>query len=106
VINSAEKEDIGVAAGMVLILRLIGMTIGISLMTAWALTRYKELVQNVDAFNADGPHQLKLAMLSVIHTLFVAAMILAIATAIPAVLMRREHNEASSATEREISRLL
>jgi EmrB/QacA subfamily drug resistance transporter len=106
VINSAEKEDIGVAAGMVLILRLIGMTIGISLMTAWALTRYKELVQNVDTFSADGPHQLKLAMISVINNLFVAAMILAIATAIPAVLMRREQNETSSATEREISRLL
>jgi MFS transporter, DHA2 family, triacylglyceride efflux pump len=38
-VDSAGREDYGVASGLVLVLRLLGMAAGLSALTAWALTQ-------------------------------------------------------------------
>ena len=104
VVNSAEREDIGVAAGLVLILRLIGMTVGVSIMTTWALNRYHDLTLNIDITKNEAGHQLKVALAQVIGELFIAAAVIAALTIIPALFMRR--SQADDATQREVGLLL
>lgn len=106
VVNSAEKEDIGVAAGLVLILRLIGMTVGISIMASWAINRYTQLTANVDITKDGAGHQLRIALADVITELFIGAAIIVVVTVLPALLMRRSASEQTDAAEREVGRLL
>ncbi len=43
VIDAADETQRGVASGLVVILRLIGMNVGLSLLTAWGLKRFEQL---------------------------------------------------------------
>lgn len=43
VIDTAGETQRGVASGLVVILRLIGMSVGLSLLTAWGMRRFEEL---------------------------------------------------------------
>jgi EmrB/QacA subfamily drug resistance transporter len=43
VIDAVEETQRGIASGFVVILRLIGMSIGLSLLTAWGLKRFEQL---------------------------------------------------------------
>lgn len=38
-INAARQRDLGIASGMVIVMRLLGMTVGISALTGWAVSR-------------------------------------------------------------------
>lgn len=38
-INAARQRDLGIASGLVIVMRLLGMTLGISALTAWAVAR-------------------------------------------------------------------
>lgn len=44
IINAAQEEQRGIASALVLIMRLVGMTIGISAMTSYGLQRVQELI--------------------------------------------------------------
>ena len=43
VVDSVGESERGVASGLVVILRLIGMSVGLSLLTAWGLRRFEQL---------------------------------------------------------------
>jgi len=43
VIDTVDETQRGVASGLVLILRLIGMSVGLSVLTAWGLKRFEQL---------------------------------------------------------------
>jgi hypothetical protein len=43
VIDAVDETRRGVASGLVVILRLIGMSVGLSLLTAWGLKRFEQL---------------------------------------------------------------
>lgn len=43
VINAVDETHRGVASGLVVILRLIGMSVGLSVLTAWGLDRFEQL---------------------------------------------------------------
>lgn len=114
VIDSAEREDIGVAAALVLILRLIGMTIGTSVLSVWAINRYNQIKPPVTNLNAplDADALFRRPLVQVVTELFIAAAIVAGAAIIPALLLRRSaaFDENLSAEEiarkREVGRLL
>lgn len=38
-INAARREDLGIASALVIVMRLLGMTLGISILTGWAVRR-------------------------------------------------------------------
>ncbi|HLI52472.1 MAG TPA: MFS transporter, partial [Thermomicrobiaceae bacterium] len=44
-IDSARESDIGIASGLVIVARLLGMTIGISALTAWSVARLNSALQ-------------------------------------------------------------
>jgi EmrB/QacA subfamily drug resistance transporter len=45
VINLAERRDLGITSGLVIIARLLGMTLSISVLTAWATQRINREIQ-------------------------------------------------------------
>ncbi len=46
-INAARSRDLGIASGIVIVMRLLGMTIGISALTGWAVSRLNHSLANV-----------------------------------------------------------
>jgi MFS family permease len=104
VIDWAEREDIGVAAALVLIMRLIGMTIGTAAVTSWALNRYDQLKpKNIKIEELTGD-MLRLPLAQVVTEMFLAAAIIAAIGLIPALLLSRRKDADSS--QHEIGRIL
>jgi len=104
VIDWAEHEDIGVAAALVLILRLVGMTIGIAAVTSWALNRYNELKpKNIKIAELTGD-MLRLPLAQVVTEMFLAAAVIAAIGLIPALLLSRRKD--ADPSQHEISRIL
>ena len=48
VINAVTERQYGIAASLVIVLRLIGMSVGLSALTAWGLTRFQELRTTIE----------------------------------------------------------
>ncbi len=46
-INAARSRDLGIASGIVIVMRLLGMTIGISALTGWAVSRLNHALVNL-----------------------------------------------------------
>ena len=99
VIDWAEREDIGVSAALVLILRLVGMTVGLALLLQWGLSRFRDLT-------ADAPLDehydsvIRGSLAQVITEMFIASALIAALAIIPAIFLRRR--PPSSQTEEEI----
>lgn len=103
-INAARREDLGIASGLVIVMRLLGMTLGISALTGWAVRRLNDALTNLppvvqqpgetfaaylerqQQFAAD--HAIPLTLSIVRDTFWVAAIVLLIA-ALPAYLLGR-----------------
>ncbi len=94
VINAADQDKLGVASALVIIMRLLGMTIGVSALTAFASQRLATLATAVLGANVVDPYaaidvyaKLTVQVLGEIGLL--GAIICAIAL-IPALLLKRE----------------
>jgi MFS family permease len=48
VINAVPESQFGIAASLVIVLRLIGMSVGLSALTAWGLSRFQTLRTQID----------------------------------------------------------
>jgi MFS family permease len=48
VINAAPVDQRGIASSLVIVLRLIGMSVGLSGLTAWGLRRFGELRESIE----------------------------------------------------------
>ena len=109
VLDWADRVDIGVSAALVLILRLVGMTIGLSILLDWGLRRYQELTANV-AFTDLTAKLVTTTLAQVITEMFFAAALIAAAAILPAILLRRRPSETITDEERqrrrELGRLL
>ncbi|HET7034208.1 MAG TPA: MFS transporter [Thermomicrobiaceae bacterium] len=46
-INAARQEDLGIASALVIVMRLLGMTLGISILTGWAVRRLNEALTSL-----------------------------------------------------------
>ncbi|UCG22823.1 MAG: MFS transporter [Chloroflexota bacterium] len=55
VINAAPDDQLGIASSLVIVLRLIGMSVGLSSLTAWGLYRFDILRAQVDLPPIDDP---------------------------------------------------
>jgi EmrB/QacA subfamily drug resistance transporter len=107
VIDWAEREEIGVAAALVLILRLVGMTLGTSFITTWTLNRYNDLKpKNIDITKIDA-QALSLPLAQAVTEVFLGAAALAALAIFPALLLsRRKLSSQEEQSRHEISHLL
>jgi EmrB/QacA subfamily drug resistance transporter len=104
VIDSAEREDIGVAAALVLILRLIGMTVGVSILSTWALNRYDQLKPQVTDLTKLSGQDIRGPLVQVVTELFVGAAIIGAAALLPALFLRRTSAYEADLTPEELAR--
>lgn len=109
VIDWADREDMGVSAALVLILRLVGMTVGLALLLQWGLNRFRDLTANApldNNYNTVIQHSLA----QVITEMFIASTLIAALALIPAIFLRRRPAGALSEEEKqrrhELGRLL
>jgi EmrB/QacA subfamily drug resistance transporter len=96
VLDRVSEEDRGIAASILLVARLSGMTLGLSLLVTWALRRYENLVADVPpppgglfdpgaaAYLADAAARV---MTTVVTDLFVATAIISAIAILPALLL-------------------
>ncbi len=95
VVDSAPPDRRGVAASLVMVLRLIGLSVGLSGLTAWGIHRYEQLRDSIRLPPLDDPGyqealagaQQELTTSALAETFLAAAVVIAIATAV-SVLMR------------------
>ncbi len=88
VINSAAEEQRGTASALVLILRLIGMTLGLAVLTTLGVTRFDELARVVplSATTADVIARISAQVMDEIFALAAGLCLIAL---IPAIFLRR-----------------
>jgi MFS family permease len=55
VINSAPEDQRGIASSLVIVLRLIGMSVGLASLTAWGLERFNQLRRDIDLPSISDP---------------------------------------------------
>jgi len=99
VINSSKPEDRGIAAALITVMRMVGMVIGLSVITSWGLSRFDTLAQNLPSLTS-GTYQQELneAGLTVFTEIFLIALGISLAALVPAILLkgRTKHPKAVS----------
>jgi MFS family permease len=109
VIDWADREDMGVSAALVLILRLVGMTVGLALLLQWGLGRFRDLTANAPLDN-NYNHVIQYSLAQVITEMFIASTLIAALALIPAIFLRRRPAGSLSEEEKqrrhELGRLL
>lgn len=109
-INAARREDLGIASGLVIVMRLLGMTLGISALTAWAVGRLNEALTHLPTVPQKAGETLSQylarqqaaavetaipATLAIIRDTFAVAAVICLAAAVPAMLLahRRQSSD-------------
>lgn len=85
-INAVQAEIRGVASGLILILRLIGMSVGLSSLTAWGLYRFDILSLPYSVFEI-GEH-ISAITAQILNEIFLASSILVLLTIALALILR------------------
>lgn len=106
-INSAPATDYGVASSLVLVMRLLGMMVGLSALTSWGAGRLNALVQALPPL-AQQPgepvaaflqrqlqhqaEQVSAITLDILHQTFAIAGVICLVALLPAALLTRRHS--------------
>lgn len=108
VIDWSEKEDVGVSAALVLILRLIGMTIGLALLLQWGLGRFRDLTTGLP-LNDNYQKAITGSLAQVITEMFIASAFIGLLAMLPAFFLQTrpptELTEEEKERRKEFSRL-
>jgi hypothetical protein len=106
-VNAAPTDQRGIAASLVIVLRLIGMSVGLSSLTAWGLQRFGDLRKLIDlppitdpGFQTqliDGLTNLTVTVMA--ETFLISAIIAAIAIA-AALLLRPDRESVNGSEDR------
>jgi hypothetical protein len=88
-INAVPAEVRGLAAGMVLILRLMGMSLGLSSLTAWGLYRFDSLSRPYPVLEI-GEH-IGAITAQILNETFLASAVIAFLTIAPALILRSSY---------------
>ena len=102
VVDAAPADQRGTAAGLVIVARLIGLSVGLSGLTAWALHRYNELRSTIVLPPIDDPGyadaattaQANLTATALAETFVAAAVVLVVGFIVGSRLRRRERQSA------------
>jgi hypothetical protein len=98
VINAVRAELRGVASGLVVIFRLMGMSVGLSTLTAWGLHRFDVLSQPY-SINELGQH-IGMITTQIMNEIFLGSAILSILAIGFAVMLRREQTQVDTVANR------
>jgi MFS family permease len=95
VVDVVTAEQRGIASALVIVLRLMGMTIGLSALSAWGLYRFNVLGKaTLPALTDPGyVEALTRVTAQVLRETFLASGIVALATLVPAAMLRRRRQE-------------
>ncbi|HET9015950.1 MAG TPA: MFS transporter [Thermomicrobiaceae bacterium] len=114
-IDAARRSDLGIASGLVIVMRLLGMTLGLSALTSWAVARLNDALTHLPPVTQKPGESLssyllrqqaeatKLAIpatMGVIRDTFAAAAVICLVALLPALLLYTRRTEGSRRAER------
>jgi hypothetical protein len=95
VINTAGAEQRGIASSLVLIMRLVGMALGLAALTTWGLARLNELTALLPPVSFTDPNAARLLFeqtrrvsVQVLVEVFSIAALVCLLACLPAIMMR------------------
>jgi EmrB/QacA subfamily drug resistance transporter len=85
VLNSVKEEQKGIASSMVVMMRMIGMILGLSAITAWGMDQFHLMTANLSLGEiiAD-PEKLSQPVLALFHNFFLASAVICLVGILPA----------------------
>ena len=86
IVEAAPPDERGLASSLVLLLRLSGMSLGLSLLTAWSINRFEALSQAVTLAELTG-ERIQNIIVAVLAAAFGVAAVLALGSLVFALLM-------------------
>ncbi len=91
-INSVLAADMGTAAALLTVMRMMGMTVGLAALTSWGTDRFDALVVQITVSFVEPEYAQELTGvgLKVFQGFFLAAMVVCLVALVPAWLMRGE----------------
>jgi len=109
VVDSAPADRRGTAASLVMVLRLIGLSVGLSGLTAWGLHRFNQLRTEMDLPSFDDPDYAELAVeasadltaAAMAETFVAAGFVLVVAWLVAWWMRRSPHQEVAEMTDIE-----
>jgi EmrB/QacA subfamily drug resistance transporter len=90
-IDSSRQDQKGLASSLVVMMRMIGMIIGLSAITSWGMVRFHLMTASLslnDILNT--PTDLVQSLLSLFHDFFLAAMIICWVAVVPALWLKKK----------------
>jgi EmrB/QacA subfamily drug resistance transporter len=92
-LNSVSEDEKGVASSVVVMMRTIGMIIGLSAITAWGMDRFHLMTAGLSLNDIiTNPEQLTKSLLSLFNNFFMASAIICLIGIIPALGVGRNRN--------------
>ena len=91
VLNSVREGLRGVASALVTALRMVGMLIGLSALSAWGMGRFEVMTAGLSLSEIlEAPEELTGPVMGLFHDFFLAAMAMCLLAILPALFMRRQ----------------
>ena len=90
-IDSAGEDQRGVASSLIVMMRMIGMIVGLAAITSWGMDRFNLMTSSLslnEILNA--PEELVQSLLQLFHDFFLAAMVICWAAVLPALWLRKK----------------
>jgi MFS family permease len=85
VIDSAGADQRGIASSLIVMMRMVGMMIGLSAITSWGMGRFHLMTASMSLADiVTAPERLTGSLLSLFHDFFLAAMVVCLIAVIPA----------------------
>jgi EmrB/QacA subfamily drug resistance transporter len=94
VLDSVGEESRGIASSLIVMMRMIGMIIGLSAITAWGMGRFHLMTTGLSLTEIiTAPEQLVKSLLVLFHDFFLASMGICLAAIVPALWLGRKNRE-------------
>jgi MFS family permease len=102
VVNSAGPEQRGLASSLFVMMRMVGMIIGLSAITSWGMGRFRLMTASLSLTDIlNKPDEIVQPLLNLFHDFFLAAMVICLIALIPALWTREKRKTAINAKSGE-----
>jgi MFS family permease len=93
VMDSVTEDQHGIASSLIVMTRMVGMIIGLSVITAWGMDRFHIITASMSLADiVNLPQQMVQSFLNLFHNFFLAAMGICLFAIIPALWLIRKRN--------------
>jgi hypothetical protein len=99
-LDSVGEPQKGIASSLVVMMRMIGMMIGLSAITAWGMDRFHVMTAGMSLTEVlNAPEELVNSLLTIFNSFFLASAIICFITILPALWLGKKRDRSSISAE-------